>query len=111
MKRTLRKIESNQEANRIMQWNLISPVPAETAAPEPVVVGARHPGRRIGFLSNRKPNAMVVQEEFARLARESGIAEETHLYEKVEGPGVGAPVELLDRIAAECDAVVVGSAD
>jgi hypothetical protein len=94
-----------------MQWTLIRPVPAETAAVAPVVVGARHPGRRIGFLSNRKPNATVIEEEFARLAREAGLADETHQYEKLEGPGVGAPEELLDRIAAECDVVVVGSAD
>jgi hypothetical protein len=53
----------------------------------------------------------VIEEELARLALESGIAQVTRLYEKVEGPGVGAPEELLDRIAAECDVVVVGSAD
>jgi hypothetical protein len=92
-------------------WSLVRPVPAESAAAEPIVVGQRHPGRRVGFLSNRKPNATVIEEELARLALESGIAQVTRLYEKVEGPGVGAPEELLDRIAAECDVVVVGSAD
>ena len=94
-----------------MQWTLVRPVPPQTAAPEPVVVGLRHPGQRIGFLSNRKPNATVIEEEFARLALEAGIALETHMYEKAEGPGVGAPEELLDRIAEECDVVIVGSAD
>jgi hypothetical protein len=92
-------------------WQLISPVPPEAAAAEALVVGVRHPGRRVGFLSNRKPNATVIEEEFARLALEHGLADETRFYEKAEGPGVGAPADLLDTIASECDVVVVGSAD
>jgi hypothetical protein len=95
----------------VTQWTLVRPVPAPTEAPKAVVVGTRHPGQRVGFLSNRKPNATVIEEEFARLAQEAGIARVTHLYEKAEGPGVAAPGELLDKIADECDVVIVGSAD
>jgi hypothetical protein len=93
------------------QWNLISPVPADAAPADQRVAAVRELGRRVGFLSNRKPNASVIEAEFARLAEATGLAEETHLYEKHGGPGVAAPDELLDQIAAECDVVVVGSAD
>jgi hypothetical protein len=93
------------------QWLLVRPVPAQGPPPKPVAVGPRHPGQRIGFLSNRKPNATVIGTEFMRLAEETGLARETYLYEKPEGPGVGASDELLDRIGQECDVAIVGSAD
>lgn len=93
------------------KWNLMSPAPAAPAAPEPEDVVERKGGRRVGFLSNRKPNATEMEQEFARLAEDAGLTAVTHFYEKVEGPGVGATKELLDQIAEECDVVMVGSAD
>ena len=93
------------------KWNLMSPAPEMPAAPEPAGEAERKGGRRVGFLSNRKPNATEMEQEFKRLAEEAELTEVTHFYEKVEGPGVGAPQELLDQIADECDVVMVGSAD
>jgi len=90
--------------------NLVNPFADEIAVPVPNVVAARSAGRRIGFLSNRKPNATVVEQELGRLAEAAGIPEQTLFYEK-PSPGVGASAELLDQIAAECDVVMVGSAD
>jgi hypothetical protein len=93
------------------EWRLVAPVPRAASEPRAVVVGERSTGHRLGVLSNRKPNASVMGEEFMRLAQGAGIAESVAVYEKPEGPGMPASAELLDRIAAECDAVVVGTAD
>jgi hypothetical protein len=95
----------------VQTWTLVNPTPGALAEPTPIVVGERHRGRRLGMLSNRKPNATVIGRELLRLAEKTGIASEVNVYEKLEGPGVGCVPELLDRIAEECDAVIVGSAD
>lgn len=94
-----------------IRWNLVDPRAPRSSETSTIVVGERHPGGRLGVLSNRKPNATVVGQEWQRLAIEHGLASELHVYEKQEGPGMPASSELLDRIAAECDAVIVGSAD
>lgn len=94
-----------------LTWDLVSPVPSTAAPSSPVIaIAERHPGGRVGFLSNRKPNVTLIEQVFARLARETGVASTVTVYEK-KGPGEGAAQDLLDQIAAECDAVVVGIGD
>lgn len=88
----------------------MSPVVEPTATPAEVEVPDHARGRRLGFLSNRKPNAAEVEREVARLADEAGLIDSITFYEK-PSPGEGAPAELLDQIGDECDAIMVGSAD
>ncbi len=92
------------------QFNLVSPVAAPVPAPPPLAEAERARGRRLGFLSNRKPNAAEVEREVARLADGAGLAETIEFYEKAS-PGEGADPVLMDKIAEECDVVMVGSAD
>jgi hypothetical protein len=94
----------------VSHFNLMSPVAASAPAPREVAVAERARGRRLGFLSNRKPNSADVEREVARLAEGAGLADSVRFYEKAS-PGEGASPALMDQIAEECDAVMVGSAD
>jgi len=66
-------------------------------------------GRTVGFLSNSKMNADKVLEGVATgLVERFGIT--PRLYNK-RVPSIAATDELLDQIAAECDAAVVAMLD
>jgi hypothetical protein len=66
-------------------------------------------GRRIGFFSNHKPNAAAVLERVEEILRER-FSVEPHRYQKTY-PSLAAEPELLDRIARECEGVVVAGFD
>jgi hypothetical protein len=91
-------------------WRLVNPTPTAFKV-EFQDRAAKHPGRRLGFFSNGKPNAVVAFTELARLAEDAGLADETRFYLKRGGPGVGATLEELESISRECDAVLIGSAE
>jgi len=89
-------------------WKLLTPV--STRAPLSRTNVAKRPLRRLGFLSNRKPNATLIERDLAAVAGGSHPDLRFKFYETTNA-GLGAVAELLDGIAAECDAVLVGSAD
>jgi hypothetical protein len=94
----------------VSPFGLMSPVAETIQEAQEIASLDRARGRRFGFLSNRKPNAAEVEHEVARLAEETGLTDGVRFYEKAS-PGVGAADELIDKIASECDIVMVGSAD
>jgi hypothetical protein len=87
-----------------MTWKLLTPVSGRAPLSREKAP-LRQEVRRLAFLSNRKPNASLVQREFGGRIQLPAAFYETH------NAGLGAKVELLDRIAAECDAALVGSGD
>ncbi len=89
-------------------WHLLSPVgvhkaPAVTSRPAIV-----RKNRRIGLLSNRKPNATPLLENL--IARLHGHGYETRFYQK-RNSATPAGAALLDQVSAECGWAVVASAD
>ncbi|WP_199572405.1 hypothetical protein [Streptomyces murinus] len=93
-----------------MGVTIVNPTSYE-AAPRsvPRVLVPRLDGLTVGFLSNSKMNADKVLEGVATaLVGRFGIT--PRLYAK-RVPSIAATDELLDRIAAECDAVVVAMLD
>ncbi len=94
-----------------MSLKVFSPVPREELiklrfAPRPRSLK----GRRIGFIGNLKPNCDVLLHttEELLLSRE-GIA--VTVYREKSSCSSGAPTEMLDEIAATCDAAVVALGD
>lgn len=66
-------------------------------------------GKRVGFLSNNKPNAGVVLERLEEeLYRRFGIVARRYLKPV---PSLGADATLLDEIRRDCDAVVIAGFD
>lgn len=66
-------------------------------------------GKRVGFLSNNKPNAGVVLERLEEeLHRRFGIVARRYLKPV---PSLGADATLLDEIRRDCDAVVIAGFD
>lgn len=67
-------------------------------------------GLRVGFLGNLKPNCDVLLHTTEDLmTRESGVA--GTVYREKFSCSEGAPVDMLDEIAASCDAAVVALGD
>ncbi len=66
-------------------------------------------GKRLGFLSNNKPNSEVLLEAVAKpLSQRLGVS--IRGYNKGV-PSLNAPAELLEQIDKECDAVVLAIND
>ena len=66
-------------------------------------------GARIGVLDNRKPNAGLLMTHVAeRLAERAGSPPPLVLTKNAAHP---APDDVLDRLRAEVDLVITGSAD
>lgn len=87
--------------------NPTSGSPAPDTGPRVVLDGLA--GRRVGFLSNNKPNAGVVLERLEDLLhRRFGIVARRYLKPV---PSLGAEAPLLDEIRRECDAVVIAGFD
>lgn len=67
-------------------------------------------GKRIGILDNAKSNADLLMLRIAGLlCQENGAAEVVH--RRKTHAATGATKELLDEMAARCDAVLLGSGD
>ncbi len=67
-------------------------------------------GKRIGILDNAKPNADVLMLRLAELLRqECGAGEVVH--RRKPHAAAGATEDLLNEMAARCDAVLLGSGD
>lgn len=65
--------------------------------------------RTIGFFSNNKPNAAEVLERVEDLLGDQFRIVARHYMKP--SPSVPAKTALLDQIAHECDAVVIGALD
>lgn len=71
---------------------------------------ARLRGARIGYLDNAKPNADVFLARIVKhLVTEQGAEAGPHA--RKDYAGYAAPADVLDELAASCDAVLVGTAD
>lgn len=66
--------------------------------------------RVLGFLSNHKLHASRLQQDLAAYIPALFPGLQLRFYEK-PGAALGAPVELLARIKAECGLVVTGHGD
>lgn len=66
-------------------------------------------GIRIGFLGNLKPNCDVLLRTTEAEMLKAGAA--GTLFREKSSCSLGAPVEMLDEIAATCDAAVVALGD
>ena len=90
-------------------WELHNPVGVRKAAQDSGVRFQASSGERfVGFLSYRKPNATPLLQELAK--RVPGLGRSVRTYAK-RNSATGAGDRLLDRIAEECDAVIVASGD
>jgi hypothetical protein len=93
------------------EWRLVSPMGlAKVGVPNSKAAAAG--GRRVvlGFLSNHKPNATPLQRMLAVPLADAFPDLEIRFYEKANS-SLGAPGELLDRVAADCGLVVNGTGD
>lgn len=94
-----------------MSLRVFSPVPREELVRLQLAPRLRSlAGQRIGFLGNLKPNCDVLLHttEALLLSRESVAAT---IYRGKSSCSSGAPREILDEIAAVCDAAVVALGD
>jgi hypothetical protein len=91
-------------------WRLVSPLGARTPRSASGLRVRRGSSRRVGFLSNRKPNTGVVQRELASRLTEPPRELTVAFFDKAS-PAVGAGGRLLDTIALECAVVVNGTGD
>ena len=67
-------------------------------------------GRVVGFIDNAKPNFEQLADELAALLKDRyGVAHVVRHKKRSAAQGAGDAV--LDRLAAECDAVIAGSGD
>ena len=67
-------------------------------------------GRTVGFLDNAKPNFDRFSDRLGDLLRERHGVKDVVRRRKANS-STPAPVELLTRMAKECDIVLAGSAD
>jgi hypothetical protein len=67
-------------------------------------------GRRIGILDNTKSNADILMQRVAELLQQHHGAAEV-IYRRKAHAAVGATEYTLDDLAAQCDAVLLGSGD
>lgn len=67
-------------------------------------------GKTVGFIDNAKPNFEPLADELAALLESRyGVARVVRHKKRSAAQGAGDAV--LDRLAAECDAVIAGSGD
>lgn len=66
-------------------------------------------GRKIGFLGNLKPNCDVLLRTTEAEMLKAGAA--ATLFREKSSCSLGAPPEMLDEIAATCEAAVVALGD
>lgn len=90
-------------------WTLVDPVAKRKISEADRIVTKTTPIRHIGFLENHKANARELQHEIGERLR-SVVSYEQHFYGKPTA-SLGAPQDLVDKIAEEVDVVLVGSAD
>ncbi len=90
-------------------WTLVNPVAQRRVSEDERIVTRTTPIRTLGFLENHKANAAELQRETAR--RLGSTVRLEHLFYGKPTASLAAPKDLVDRIAEECDVVVVGSAD
>ncbi|GEM_PF-4546203 len=91
---------------------VLDPGPAESkqAGQRPAPRAASLFGKRIAWVGNHKLNADVVLGTLARRVQAATGAGEVVAHEK-RGPNVPTEPAVLDRLARECDAVIIGLAD
>jgi hypothetical protein len=91
-------------------WTLVNPVAAGRARnPEPASRAGDGPIRTVAFFSNSKQHAAEIEAAMgAALARRFGI--EPRYFAKPNA-SVAASAKMIQNIATECDAAVVGSGD
>ncbi|MDO8531780.1 MAG: hypothetical protein Q7T26_06390 [Dehalococcoidia bacterium] len=91
---------------------VLDPGPAESkqADQRPAPRVASLSGKRIAWVGNHKQNADVVLGTLARGVQDATHALEVVAHEK-RGPNVPTDPAVLDRLARECDAVIIGLAD
>lgn len=67
-------------------------------------------GKIVGFIDNAKPNFDLLVEELAVLfTRHYGVRQV--LTRRKRGAAMPAPVDFIERLAADCDVVITGSGD
>jgi hypothetical protein len=95
-----------------IMWTLLNPVGSpERGSSEAIAVGtSASRATTIGFLSNKKPNTVVLERALgARVLAESfGVG--VHFYEKLNSASPADPA-LLDQIASECAFAINGVGD
>jgi hypothetical protein len=89
-------------------WNLLSPVGVHKAPAAAVRATVARNDRVIGFVSNRKPNATPLLENLMARLKDRGY--DTHFYQK-RNSATPAGDELVNQVVAECELVIIGSAD
>jgi hypothetical protein len=94
----------------VVPITVFCPVPADAAPPGRLAARVSAlTGVRLGFLGNLKPNADVLLQATRALAMQAGVA--STLFREKDSCSLGATPEVLDEIAASCDAAVVALAD
>lgn len=98
-------------SGQVRPVRLLDPTARPHADTKPL---ARRPadlhGRRIGILDNTKSNADILMRRVAELLRQHHGAAEV-VYRRKAHAAVGATEQMLDDMAAQCDAVLLGSGD
>ena len=91
---------------------VLDPGPAESkqAGERPAQRPASLSGKRIAWVGNHKLNANVVLDTLARRVQTATRALDVVAHEK-RGPNVPTEPAVLDRLARECGAVIIGLAD
>src|ERR1043166_3457481 len=89
-------------------WNLLSPVGVHKAPAAAVRATVARNDRVIGFVSNRKPNATPLLENLMARLKDRGY--DTHFSQK-RNSETPAGDELVNQVVAECELVIIGSAD